>query len=118
MVATSFWHPNDTPMSAQQLTKALVGKLPEFSQDEDELRAIWSRPDTRRKSLKGLADTGLGKEQQAGIQKIIDTGKSGPFDVLAHVASAITDLGQPEERIGHAFAEYQMYLYQGLARAA
>lgn len=37
------------------------GKLPEFFKDEDELRAIWSAPDTRAKLL--LAEKGFGAEQ-------------------------------------------------------
>ena len=36
MTATSFWHPDGTPMSAQQFMQALFGKLPEFFRDEDE----------------------------------------------------------------------------------
>src|SRR5262249_49261651 len=42
MVATTFWHPDGTPMSAQQFMESLFGKLPEFFKDEDELRALWS----------------------------------------------------------------------------
>jgi hypothetical protein len=53
MMATSFWHPDGTPMSAAQFMEALFGKLPEFFRDEDELRALWSAPDTRRKLLAG-----------------------------------------------------------------
>jgi hypothetical protein len=55
MMATSFWHPDGTPMSAKQFMEALFGKLPEFFKDEDELRSLWSKPDTRKKLLEGLA---------------------------------------------------------------
>jgi len=50
MMMTSFWHPDGTPMSAAQFMKLLFGKLPEFFQNEDELRALWSQPDTRKKA--------------------------------------------------------------------
>src|SRR5215475_13045850 len=30
MMATTFWHPDGTPMSAQQFMEMLFGKLPEF----------------------------------------------------------------------------------------
>ncbi len=30
MMATTFWHPDGTPMSAQQFMEQLFGKLPEF----------------------------------------------------------------------------------------
>ncbi|MDO9543329.1 MAG: DEAD/DEAH box helicase family protein [Kiritimatiellia bacterium] len=89
MMATTFWHTDGTPMSAQQFMEMLFGKLPEFFKDEDELRALWSAPDTRKKLLQGLADKGFGGDQLAEMQKIIDAEKSDLFDVLAHVAYAL-----------------------------
>ncbi len=96
MTATSFWHPDGTPMSAAQFMEALFGKLPEFFGDEDELRALWSAPDTRRKLLEGLADKGFGRDQLAEMQKIIDAENSDLFDVLAHVAYALAPLTRKE----------------------
>ena len=101
MIMTSFWHPDGTPMSAQQFMEALYGKLPEFFKDEKELRAIWSRPDTRRKLLEGLAGKGFGKDHLIEMQKIIDAEKSDLFDVLAHVAYALPPLTR-EERAAKA----------------
>ena len=92
MMATSFWHPDGTPMSAQQFMELLFGKLPEFFKDEAELRAIWSAPDTRAKLLQGLAEKGFGHDQLAEMQKIIDAKQSDLFDVLAHVAYAMPPL--------------------------
>jgi len=43
-------------ISARQFMELLFGKLPEFFKDEDELRKLWSSPDTRKKLLKGLAE--------------------------------------------------------------
>jgi type I restriction enzyme, R subunit len=88
MMATTFWHPDGTPMSAQQFMELLFGKLPDFFKNEDELRALWSAPDTRAKLLHGLAEKGFGHDQLAEMQKIIDAEKSDLFDVLAHVAYA------------------------------
>jgi len=84
MTVTSFWHPDGTPMSAQQFMESLFGKLPEFFKDEDELRAIWSNPETRRSLLDGLAEQGFGCEQLAEMQKIIEAEKSDIFDVLSY----------------------------------
>lgn len=92
MMATSFWHPDGTPMSAAQFMEALFGKLPEFFRDEDELRRLWSAPDTRRRLLDGLAEKGFGRDQLAEMQKIIDAENSDIFDVLAFVAYAETPL--------------------------
>jgi len=101
MTVTSFWHPDGTPMSAQQFMEMLFGKLPEFFKNEEELRALWSRPDTRRKLLEGLSEKGFGQDQLAEMQKIIDAEKSDLFDVLAHVAYAMPPLTR-EERAGKA----------------
>jgi type I restriction enzyme R subunit len=89
MMATTFWHPDGTPMSAQQFMELLFGKLPDFFQSEAELRRLWSAPDTRAKLLHGLADKGFGHDQLAEMQKIIDAEKSDLFDVLANVAYAL-----------------------------
>jgi type I restriction enzyme R subunit len=62
MMVTSFWHPNGTPMSSRQFMEMLFGKLPEFFKDEEELRALWSAPDTRKNLLEGLADKGFGRD--------------------------------------------------------
>ncbi len=98
MMMTSFWHPDGTPMSAKQFMELLFGKLPEFFQDEAELRAIWSDPATRKALLQGLAEAGFGRDQLAEMQRIIDAEKSDLFDVLAHVAYATP----PETRADRA----------------
>lgn len=103
MVVTSFWHPDGTPMSAQQFMEALFGRLRYFFKNEDELRSLWSDPDTRRKLLEGLAEKGFGQDQLAEMQKIIDAEKSDLFDVLAYVAYAMEPLTR-EERADRAMA--------------
>jgi type I restriction enzyme, R subunit len=101
MVSTHFWHPDGTPMSAQQFMESLFGKLPEFFNDEAELRELWSAPDTRKMLLMGLADKGFGHEQLSEMQKIIDAEKSDLFDVLAYVAYALPPLTR-EDRAARA----------------
>ncbi|MGZ8183056.1 MAG: EcoAI/FtnUII family type I restriction enzme subunit R [Methylobacter sp.] len=104
MTVTSFWHPDGMPMSATQFLEALFGKLPEFFKDEDELRSLWSLPDTRKKLLEGLAENGFGKDQLVEMQKIIDAENSDLFDVLAFVAYALTPISR-EQRAGKAKVE-------------
>lgn len=89
MMVTSFWHPDGTPMSSVQFMELLFGRLPDFFKNEEELRRIWSAPDTRKKLLEGLAENGFGHDQLAEMQKVIDAGDSDLFDVLAHVAYAM-----------------------------
>ena len=88
MTCTSFWHPDGKPMSAQQFMELLYGKLPDFFHDEDELRVIWSAPDTRKQLLQGLSERGFGHAQLTEMQRIIEAEASDLFDVLAHVAYA------------------------------
>ncbi len=104
MMMTTFWHPDGTPMSAQQFMEVLFGKLPEFFHDEAELRTLWSAPDTRKKLLEGLAEKGFGRDQMAEMQRMIDAEKSDLFDVLAHVAYALPTLSR-EERAEQAKIE-------------
>ncbi|MBB5330076.1 EcoAI/FtnUII family type I restriction enzme subunit R [Tunturiibacter gelidoferens] len=101
MICTTFWHPDGTPMSAQQFLELLFGKLPEFFKDEAELRTLWSNPLTRKMLLVGLAEKGFGPEQLGEMQKIIDAEKSDLFDVLAYVAYALPPLNR-EERAARA----------------
>ena len=88
MTATTFWSADGKPMSAAQFLESLFGTLPDFFKDEDQLRALWSEPDTRRKLLEGLADKGFGKDSLADMQKVIEAQSSDLFDVLAYIAFA------------------------------
>ena len=92
MSATTFWSADGRPMSAAQFLESLFGALPEFFKDEDELRRLWSAPDTRKALLAGLADKGFGRQPLAEIQKIIEAENSDLFDVLAYVAFAADPL--------------------------
>jgi type I restriction enzyme R subunit len=96
MTCTSFWHPDGTPMSAQQFLELLFGEMPEFFHDEEELRAIWSVPETRRKLLEGLAEKGFGQDQLAEMQGIIGAEASDLFDVLAYVAFAMPPVSRDD----------------------
>ena len=101
MMATTFWHPDGTPMSAAQFMEALFGKLPEFFTSEAELRQLWSVPDTRTRLLHRLAERGFGAEQLAEMQKLISAENSDLFDVLAYVAYTRAPLTR-EERAAQA----------------
>jgi type I restriction enzyme R subunit len=89
MVATTFWSADGKPISAAQFMESLFGAVPEFFKDEDQLRALWSAPDTRKALLQGLAEKGFGSDLLREMQKVIDAEKSDLFDVLAYVAYAL-----------------------------
>ena len=102
MMATSFWHPDGTPMSAQQFMEMLVRQAAGLLQGRSGVRALWSVPDTRATS-EGWPRKVSAAEQLAEMQRIIDAEKSDLFDVLAYVAYALPPLTR-EERAAHAKA--------------
>jgi type I restriction enzyme R subunit len=96
MAATSFWSADGRPMSAAQFLESLFGALPEFFKDEEELRRLWSDPDTRRQLLAGLADKGFGRDALAEMQRVIEAEHSDLFDVLAYVSFAAPPVPRAE----------------------
>jgi len=86
MIATSFWSPDGKPISSSEFIERLFGDLPGFFKDEDELRKLWSRPDTRRKLLEGPEEKGYGQEQLVDLSRMIDAEKSDLYDVLSYIA--------------------------------
>jgi type I restriction enzyme R subunit len=101
MMATSYWSPDGKPISANQMVEKLFGELPRFFKDEDELRRLWSKPDTRKALLEGLADKGFGPDQLAEISLIINAEKSDVFDVLAYIAFALAPITRSERADAH-----------------
>jgi type I restriction enzyme, R subunit len=88
MMATSFWSPDGTPISAAEFMEQLFGQLPKLFKNEDELRELWGMPSTRRKLQDGLAEVGFGEEQLSEFRRCIDAENSDLYDVLAYVAYA------------------------------
>ncbi|HZL30590.1 MAG TPA: DEAD/DEAH box helicase family protein [Pseudolabrys sp.] len=109
MMSTSYWSADGRPISANQMVESLFGELPGFFKDEDELRRLWSRPDTRKALLDGLAEKGFGHEWLAEIGRLINAEKSDVFDVLAYVAYAMAPMTRAERveaRKGDIFKRY------------
>ncbi len=98
MMATAFWSVDGRPMSAAQFIERLFGELPQLFKDEDELRALWGQPDTRKALLESLSEKGYGDEQLSEIRRMIDAEKSDLFDVLAYIAFALAPITR-EERV-------------------
>ena len=96
MTATTFWSVDGRPMSAAEFVTRLFGELPSLFKDEDELRALWSLPDTRKALLDSLAEKGYGREQLREIERMIDAEKSDLYDVLAYIAFALAPITRQE----------------------
>jgi len=86
MVKTSFWSPDGTPISAEQFIENLFGTLPDLIKSEEELRRIWSRPETRKQLLQELSDRGYSNQQLEDLRSTIHGEESDLFDVLSYVA--------------------------------
>ncbi|MFC1881537.1 EcoAI/FtnUII family type I restriction enzme subunit R [Thermodesulfobacteriota bacterium] len=109
MMATTFWSPDGKPMSAAQFIERLYGDLPELFKDEDELIALWSKPDTRKKLLAGLEEKGYGREQLTEVRQLIDAEKSDLFDVLAYIAFAFAPVTREERVNNHKERIFERY---------
>jgi type I restriction enzyme, R subunit len=104
MTATTFWAADGRPLSATQFLESLFGALPDFFKDQDELRRLWSAPDTRQLLLGGLADKGFDREALADMQKVIEAENSDLFDVLAYVAFSTDPLSRADRAAAASMA--------------
>jgi type I restriction enzyme R subunit len=109
MMSTSFWSPDGRPMSAEEFIHSLFGQLPELFKNEDELRRLWSKPDTRRKLLDGLNEKGYGKDQFAELRQMINAEKSDLYDVLSYIAFAQPPITREERVNTHRSSIYADY---------
>jgi len=85
------------------------GDIPRFFANEDELRTLWSNPQTRRKLLDGLAEKGYAAQQLRELAKLIQAENSDIFDVLAHVAYAREPITRQQRVVEHQDLIYSHY---------
>lgn len=86
MVKTSFYAPDGKPMSAGEFVRKLFADIPSFFESEEELRRIWSLPDTRKRLLEELSENGYTEVQLAELKKLVKAQNSDLYDVLAYIA--------------------------------
>ena len=108
-IKTSFWSPEGKPLSAVEFVERLFGDIPEMFKSEDELRTLWSRPDTRKALLEGLAEKGYGDEQLTEISRLVEAEKSDLYDVLAYLAYAIKPISREDRTIIHKSLIFSRY---------
>ncbi len=95
MISTSFWSSDGKPISVEEFMNNMFGAMPAFFNTEEELRAIWSNPTTRKAFLDQIAEIGYGKDELEVLQKMIDAEQSDLFDVLNYISF----LNQPISRV-------------------
>jgi type I restriction enzyme R subunit len=86
MVRTSFWSPSGKPISSTEFIQQLFGDIPSFFDNENQLRALWSVPSTRKKLLTELSEKGYSSAQLEDLRHLIHGENSDLFDVLSYVA--------------------------------
>jgi type I restriction enzyme R subunit len=112
MSATTFWSPEGKPISAAEFVKRLYGDLPDWFADEEQLREIWSRPDTRKKLMEGLEEKGYGAEELRDIGKMVDAENSDIYDVLAYIAFNRPPVTRAERVESHREEIFSQYDYR------
>ena len=63
-----YWSPDGKPITAREFVERMFDDLPQFFEDEDQLREIWSNPDTREKLLADLSEAGYDEEKLEGMK--------------------------------------------------
>lgn len=101
-----YWNPEGKPITAREFVMRMFDDLPQFFGDEDELRSIWSNPETRDKLLVDLAEAGYDKQQLDAMKELIEARDSDVYDVLAYVAYA-AETQTRQERVEHASPQIQ-----------
>lgn len=98
---TSFWDVSGKPISAKEFIEKLFHNLPNFFKSEEELREIWSKPETRKQLLINLKNSGYSVENFEKIKEIINAPNSDIFDVLVYIAYS-EDMITRQERVDNS----------------
>ena len=104
IAATTYWSPEGKLISAGEFMERMFGDLSELVSGEDELRKIWSNPETRAHFRQMLEERGYSAERLEDMRRLIDAPKSDVFDVLAYVRFSL-DPKTRSERADHARAD-------------
>ena len=84
--------PEGKLLSAQQFLEILFGDLKGLVDTEDQLRTIWSHPDTRQRLTTQLAERGYAGEVLDKVKALVDASNSDLFDVLSYILFVLPPL--------------------------
>lgn len=85
VASTTYWSPEGKPISAAEFLERLFGDLSGIVGGEDQLRSMWSDPDSRERLLEQLADRGYDGDRLNDIRRLVDAPDSDLFDVLSYI---------------------------------
>jgi type I restriction enzyme R subunit len=90
MTSRMFYAVDGRPISLIEFIESLFNTLdmPELFKNEEELRAIWAVPSTRKILLKQLESAGFSTEELVSVQELIEAKNSDLFDVLEFIKYA------------------------------
>ena len=74
------------PLTTKQFLEKLIGFIPDLYHSEEELRRLWSKPETRDDVLWKLSLSGIDEQQLDILKKIFEADNSDIFDVLLHIS--------------------------------
>jgi len=110
MIATSYLGADGKPLSVQEFLENLYGSLPEYFGTEEQLRTIWSNPNTRQALLEKLGEAGYTRYVLEELQRLVNAEDGDLFDVLAYVAFVTKPMSR-QQRVALAKAD----IYEGLS---
>jgi len=96
-VETRYIDEDGKPLTAREFLEKLVGTLPALFKSEEELRKLWTKPETRERLLQRLAEVGFDSEQLNTLRDMIASPKCDIYDVLAHISFS-SDIKTRKER--------------------
>ena len=82
----------DELLTIEEYVKKLFGTLPDFLDDEEDLRQRWSRPDTRQQLLDVLERSGFQEDKLELMGRFLQMEKCDMLDVLAYLAYNTTPM--------------------------
>jgi type I restriction enzyme R subunit len=112
-----YWNSDGTPITAKEFLERMFDDLPQFFENEDKLREIWSDPDTRETLLQNLSEAGYDNEKLDSMKELIDARDSDVYDVLTYVAYASKirtrqqRVEQSKPAINQHFTEYHQQAF-------
>ena len=80
-----FYSPSGTPINSSQYVKSLFDDIPQFFENEEDLRNIWINPDTRKKLLDRLDETGHTSENLRKLEDVIRSPNTDIYDILSYI---------------------------------
>ncbi len=85
-VETRYIDENGLPLTTAQFLEKLIGFIPDLYESEEQLRKLWSKPETREELLQKLASTGIDEEQLESLKILFEAKESDIFDILMHIS--------------------------------